>query len=640
MGGLGGGSGAQGGTSARSLARWLLTWAVLGFVGFSLGAGWGGALTSRDDGEASATTERDARLAVARVAPLKPANVDVDVDVDVDPDVRPPPRQARPSDPLQTTKTTTTTTTTMTGDACSLSPAEADAAVPVPNLERDGSTRVEPDVRSIRAKWCPETSSPSTDLASERKGFSVLLDFLLTKKACTAPLNETEFVCAARCAAHEPELERTVRIMRMAEHGPDYVVDACRRHVFPFLVWISKGGRIRFFNCLETYSSDGFMGKEVWKEDMRMLFTLGCVVRLPEDVIFGFDWSDYATPGFTGAPHDLYKYMVPLPPILRPVGTDAYPSLLFPTGSFIVATGFCNFRYPNKWWRLCIAHQDRRDGVKWSARKPELMWRGAPNGLQWTVNDWRMMQRARLVREFGHEPGFDVAFVQGIHARSENDQLSYSEADGVKHITARNQLFPRGTPLVLNPDDVVREMEREWVRKDQIVKDRTTEFRHLLHVDGQTASWGLAHKFNSGGVLLWIESSRNYLEFYYPLMKPWEHFIPVAKDMSDLRAVKSWLDANQAEAERIARNAAKLADSRMRAQDTLCYVYRVLASVKAAQVKGTARADEAYMRSKFGDKIDSKFEDVRDYREWLPKARVAAGLPAERENGWVHPPPL
>jgi hypothetical protein len=491
-----------------------------------------------------------------------------------------------------------------TNNSSSNSPPMVD---PFPIFNLPKRNVIEPyNIEEILQQTC------SHNMTKKSSSFQSLLNKLLDRDNlfCTQPLTPTEFICAAQCPIVEPELEHTVRIMRLAEHSPEHVIDACLRKISPFMIWISPGGRIRFLNCMQDFRSDAFMGKEVWKEDMRMLFTLSCIVQLPQPVIFGFDWGDYPAPGYTGAPHDLYKYMVPLPPILRPVGSDAHHALLFPTGSFIVATAHCNWRAADHWWKICIAHQHLRDQLPWEKRKPEIMWRGAPNGVQWTINDWRMQQRAKLVRDFGKEPSFDVAFVQDIHARSEGDQYSYAGEAGVKRLASKNQISEN------DPDAIVAEMLREWVKKDQIVKDDHPQYRHLLHVDGQTASWGLAHKINSGSVVLWIQSARNHREFYYPLLKPWIHYIPIQPDVSDLKSIAKWIHSNQASVKQIARNAAHLADTRMRAQDLYCYVYRLLASIKAAQVKDNIVPTESYLKEKLGSKLFDKFEDVKDFINW------------------------
>jgi hypothetical protein len=496
-----------------------------------------------------------------------------------------------------------------------------------------------PNIKQIFQQYCPNNiTTPNTNkqnLQSDQIYFQSLLDDLIGKEHCDKPLDEINFICKAKCAIDEPELERTIRIMRLADHTPQHVVNACLQNISPFLIWISGSNgnnnqqqqqqqRIRFLNCFGTFSVHAFMGKSVWREDMRLLFALSCLVKLPENIIFGFDWSDYPSAGVHHvSPQPIFRYMEPLPPILRPVGVDAHHALLFPTGSFIVATSLCQFRRVDEWWKICFAHERTRDHLKWEKRYPVVMWRGALNGVIWTVNDWRMQQRSRLVREFGskrrNDSRFDVAFVQGIHARTEDGSGSFSGVDGVRKLAQMNQITEN------NAEDIVQEMVREHVMKSQIGKGDHPKYKYLLHVDGQTASWGLAHKLNSGSVLVWIESARNYREFYYPLLKPWIHYIPIARDLSDLDSITEWMFQHDDQVKEIVNQANILVDSRMRAQDLFCYVYRLLVSIQKAQrtqennnsnSHHSGGVTEEWLKNALGNELFNRFEDVHDVKSW------------------------
>ena len=117
-------------------------------------------------------------------------------------------------------------------------------------------------------------------------------------------------------------------------------------------------------------------------------------------------------------------------------------------------------------------------------------------------------------------------------------------------------------------------------------------FAHLVHVDGNTASWGVSHKLNSGSTVFWIESDHDYREFFYALLQPWRHYVPIAPDMSDLDAARVWAWNNREEAEAISRRASALLDLRMRPQDLWCYVVRLLKSVARAQTRGPALSED------------------------------------------------
>jgi Glycosyl transferase family 90 len=58
------------------------------------------------------------------------------------------------------------------------------------------------------------------------------------------------------------------------------------------------------------------------------------------------------------------------------------------------------------------------------------------------------------------------------------------------------------------------------------------------------------------GVLFHHETATQ--DFFYRIMKPWVHYIPIRWDLSDLRGKYDWAEANPKEAERISRSGTML----------------------------------------------------------------------------------
>ena len=406
---------------------------------------------------------------------------------------------------------------------------------------------------------------------------------------CVAPrMSWDEFVCTARCAAVEPELERTVRHMRFAEHGAfEHVVSMCARKVAPALVrFRAADASLRVLRCTPE------LPEAELAYALRLMAAALCLVELPfqRDFVLGFDPHDYAAPSHHAPEQPLIVYLHPLPGLVRFVGTTTHSALLFPTSVHVAETAHCDFRTARRWWRVCRTHDDVRDALPFAARNRTLLWRGGPAGIPWKPTAWRFHPRARLVREFGTRQGFDVGFVRDAARSFEHyDPAAFADkahGDALREEVAREA---RVAPLVSKRD------HPRWA--------------HLLHVDGATASWDLSHKVNSGSTVVWVESDHGYREHFHALLRPWEHFVPVAPDMSDLDAARQWLWANPGEAERVARRAAKLVDERMRPEDLYCYVARLLGSIAAAQTRGPPLNDDS-LRAFLGNDTFAKFEVV------------------------------
>ncbi len=78
-------------------------------------------------------------------------------------------------------------------------------------------------------------------------------------------------------------------------------------------------------------------------------------------------------------------------------------------------------------------------------------------------------------------------------------------------------------------------------------------YAFLLDVEGNGWSGRLKLLFHTGRPVL--IQDRPWEEFYFPQVKAFEHYVPVAADMSDLVQQVQWLQGNPEEGDRIARNA-------------------------------------------------------------------------------------
>lgn len=427
---------------------------------------------------------------------------------------------------------------------------------------------VEPDIETIARNNCPHTLNEITDekyldqsvdyLQSDRKCYQQYLTTKIESESCKNPSSLEDFICIAKCRVEDPELDYSIRLHNMAEHSAEDVIHHCKKGIVPFIIWIHENNTIKYMNCTPISHKLGPSPMQLAK---RLLYLVSCIVKLPSNLVIGFDPQDFALPTIS-APNDIFHYIRPMPGIIRFVGTRAHESLLFPTGSHTIAMAHCNFRV-NRWWDICFAHEKYIRSLDWKNRSDIIMWRGTASGDDWSKARWRFNQRALLVRTFKNRSGYDIGFTREIKT----------------------------------PYDHEHEMElkEEWVYLPDIPKENHPFYKYLLHVDGNTASWGLSHKLYSGSVVLWVQSKHDYREYFYSLLKPWVHYIPVAPDLSDLDSIRDWVLQNENRAFEIAQNAIRLIESRLRPQDNHCYVLRLLESISAGQRRGP-RANETVMK--------------------------------------------
>jgi hypothetical protein len=83
-------------------------------------------------------------------------------------------------------------------------------------------------------------------------------------------------------------------------------------------------------------------------------------------------------------------------------------------------------------------------------------------------------------------------------------------------------------------------------------------YKYLISVDGHSRPYRLAYELMSNSLVIMIESKFDYNLFYEELLKPYEHYVPVKKDLSDLIEQIEWCISNDEQCQKIVRNANNL----------------------------------------------------------------------------------
>merc|ERR1712045_755857 len=100
------------------------------------------------------------------------------------------------------------------------------------------------------------------------------------------------------------------------------------------------------------------------------------------------------------------------------------------------------------------------------------------------------------------------------------------------------------------------------------------------NVSAVLSSWRLVELLATGSVLLLQEDFSRELISHW--LTPWEHFVPVSANLSDLVDKIRWLEAHPTEAEAIAARGFELFTHRVRRQDTYCYTWQALGTLARA----------------------------------------------------------
>ena len=85
---------------------------------------------------------------------------------------------------------------------------------------------------------------------------------------------------------------------------------------------------------------------------------------------------------------------------------------------------------------------------------------------------------------------------------------------------------------------------------EEVPEEKFGNYRYYPDIPGNSLGWGTIHKYLAGN-LIFKPNHKKVLSYYY-LLEPWEHFIPVESDFSDLEEKFKWSQENIDESIKIA----------------------------------------------------------------------------------------
>ena len=160
----------------------------------------------------------------------------------------------------------------------------------------------------------------------------------------------------------------------------------------------------------------------------------------------------------------------------------------------------------------------RDNAVSWADRSARAFWRGSTTGQR--TGDIFALPRVRLAKLGKDNPDlFDV----GI------------------------------TSVVQNNEQEKRLIESSGLMAEFVHPHEFGRKRFLINIDGNTSAWSaLMEQLNSGGLVFKVDSPFQYRQWFYDRLKPWENFIPVRSDLSDLIDLVKFFQNNDELAQSIA----------------------------------------------------------------------------------------
>jgi hypothetical protein len=182
---------------------------------------------------------------------------------------------------------------------------------------------------------------------------------------------------------------------------------------------------------------------------------------------------------------------------------------------------------PDPYFIGSLGYRDHCDGVEWEQKLPVAFWRGATTGDELRWDNWATLPRIRLA-------GMSNSFLDAKIV----DLVQIGDAPGLKEFLKEQPFYLAG----------------------RVPFSVFFNYKYLINIDGNSCAWdSMFKKLRSNSVVLHVDAGQ--VQWYYHLLVPWEHYVPVKPDLSDLYDRIAWCQQNDLRCKEISRNARKLMES-------------------------------------------------------------------------------
>ncbi|XP_054159683.1 O-glucosyltransferase rumi homolog [Oppia nitens] len=189
-------------------------------------------------------------------------------------------------------------------------------------------------------------------------------------------------------------------------------------------------------------------------------------------------------------------------------------------------------------------------------------WAGGPaiDRYPTGIGRWDLMRQSITKRNDEWKHKSSKAFFRGSRTSSSRDTLIFLSRDKPDLIDAQytaNQAW-KSVADTLGQQPV-----------PTISFEDQCKYKYLINMRGVAASFRYKHLFLCKSLVLNVNS--NWIEFFYPQLKPWIHFVPVAEDMNDLEEKIMFLKSNDKIAQKIAEKGFDFIWKHLTLESVQCY---------------------------------------------------------------------
>jgi len=298
----------------------------------------------------------------------------------------------------------------------------------------------------------------------------------------------------------------------------------------------------------EKGSGKPYVNDTYWVE-LKNLIEQTCENRKVPDVVFFINKKDlpflkkdrtHPFEGIVGKKHNLdigkYYYFTP---ILSQSTRDEYADIPIPSSdewNFITQKYFVNG---------CENKYLKTDEPNWDDKVNTAFFRGTATGCSTDLyknprlhitkinNDWKKNNKYNEKNTIDNVPFLDAGIIRfSSRNRAENGVLKFQK---------KKILRDKGVELV-----------------NFIDHETQIKFKYLIYIEGNSAAYRLSYMLSRNSVILKVESK--YMLWFEHLLVPYEHYVPIKSDLSDLADIIKWCKLNDDTCKNIVKNATKFCE--------------------------------------------------------------------------------
>lgn len=244
-----------------------------------------------------------------------------------------------------------------------------------------------------------------------------------------------------------------------------------------------------------------------------------------------------------------YKQYVP---ILSMSGSSRYADILMPTWEDWARVQ----SYEDKWFpRTCRDYIENFD-IPWNDKKPCAVFRGGTTGCGVTIND---------------NPRLKISYISATTGPDENG-VPYLDA-GVTNWNLR--------PRKIQNEEFLKTIEIEnlpFNLVNRLSPKEQSGYKYIVNIDGHVNAFRLSLELSMGSVVLLVDSP--WKIWFRDMLIPYEHYVPVSADLSNLIDQIKWCRNNDDKCKQITKNSKDFFNKYLQKKAILDYMQKVLIDVK------------------------------------------------------------